>query len=248
MTTSALPPQEPALSEGQRLVDVFIAPSKTFTDLRRNASWWAPFLIIVVVSLAFSYVVDQKVGFRKVVDNQIQLQPKAAERLDQMPADQREKALARQVLITKGVTYAVPLFGLIVYAVFAGVLLGTVKVVTSAEITFGALFALIVYTRLPEVVKAVLTILSLAAGVSSDAFDIKNPVATNAAYFLDPAGSPVLRALLSSLDVITLWTLVLVSIGVACVSQIKRGTAFAIVFGWFAVIVLLQVGIATIFS
>ena len=31
--------QEPApLSEGQRLINVFFAPSKTFTDLRRNAS------------------------------------------------------------------------------------------------------------------------------------------------------------------------------------------------------------------
>ena len=44
-------PQHPApLSEGQRLIDTFIAPSKTFTDLRRNASWWAPFIAIVIVS------------------------------------------------------------------------------------------------------------------------------------------------------------------------------------------------------
>jgi Yip1 domain len=248
MATSALPPQEPPLSEGQRLLDVFIAPSKTFTDLRRNASWWAPFLIIVIVSVMFCYVVDQKVGFRKVVDNQIQLQPKAAERLEQMPADKREKAIAQQVAITKGVAYVVPLIGLVVYAIFAVILLLTVKVVTSANVTFGAFYALIVYSRLPEVVKALLTILSLAAGVSSDAFDIKNPLATNGAYFLDPTASPVLRALLSSLDVITIWTLILVAIGVACISQIKRGTAFAIVFGWFGVVVLLQVGIAAIFS
>jgi len=77
------PSQEPApLSEGQRLVNTFFAPSKAFTDLRRNASWWAPFLIIAVVSLLFIYVVDQKVGFQKVAENQIQLQPKQAERLD----------------------------------------------------------------------------------------------------------------------------------------------------------------------
>jgi hypothetical protein len=248
MATTALPSQEPALSEGQRLVDVFIAPSKTFTDLRRNASWWAPFLIIVIVSFVFGYVVNQRVGFRKVVDNQIQLQPKAAARLEQLPADEREKALAQQVSITKGVLYALPLIGLISYAIFAGVLLLTVKIVSSASVTFGSFYALIVYSRLPEVVKGLLTILSLLAGVSSDAFDIKNPVATNAAYFLDPAGSPVLRALLSSLDVITIWTLVLVAIGIACIAKVKRSTAFAIVFGWFGVVVLFQVGFAAIFS
>jgi hypothetical protein len=248
MATTALPSQEPALSEGQRLLDVFIAPSKTFTDLRRNASWWAPFLIIVIVSAIFTYVLDQKVGFRKVVENQIQLRPKATARLEQMSADQREKAIAQQVLITKVVVYVVPLIGLVLYAIFAGVLLGTVKVVTSAEVSFGALFALIVYSRLPEVVRALLTILSLVAGVSSDAFDINNPLATNAAYFLDPSGSPVLRALLSSFDVITIWILVLVAIGVACVAKVKRGTAFGIVFGWFGVVVLFRIGFAAIFS
>jgi Yip1 domain len=248
MATTAPPSQEPALSEGQRLLDVFIAPSKTFTDLRRNASWWAPFLIIVIVSVLFCYVVDQKVGFRKVSDNQIQLQPKTVERLDQMPADQREKTLARSASITKFVSYAVPVLALIFYAVFAAVLLGTVKITTSAEVAFGALFALIVYTRLPEVIRALLVILSLVAGVSSDAFDIKNPVATNPAYFLDPSGSPVLRAFLGSLDVFTIWTLVLTAIGLTCISKVKRGTAFAIVFGWFAMVVLLQVGAAAIFS
>jgi hypothetical protein len=248
MATTALPSQEPALSEGQRLVNVFIAPSKTFTDLRRNASWWAPFLIIVIVSVIFSYVVDQKVSFRKVVDNQIQLQPRAAEQLEQMAADKREKAIEQRVLITKVVTYVVPLIGLVLYAIFAAVLLATLKVVSNAQVAFGALFAMIVYTRLPEVVRAVLVILSLLAGVSSDSFDIKNPLATNAAYFLDPSSSPVLRALLSSLDVITIWALVLVAIGVACVAKVKRGTAFAIVFGWFALVVLLQVGLAAVFS
>jgi hypothetical protein len=58
-------PQQPApLSEGQRLLDTFIAPSKTFTDLRRSAAWWAPFLISVVISVLFVGVVDHKIGFR----------------------------------------------------------------------------------------------------------------------------------------------------------------------------------------
>jgi hypothetical protein len=67
------PPQsspEPApLSEGQRIAYTFFAPSKTFTDLRRNASWWGPFVLIVIVSFLFCYTVDQKVGFRKVTEN-----------------------------------------------------------------------------------------------------------------------------------------------------------------------------------
>ena len=35
----------PALSQGERVIDTFIAPSKTFTDILRSQSWWLPFLI-----------------------------------------------------------------------------------------------------------------------------------------------------------------------------------------------------------
>jgi hypothetical protein len=243
--SAVVPPQEPApLSEAQRLVDTFIAPSKTFTDFRRNASWWAPFLIIAVVSLSFIYVVDQKVGFRKVVENQIQLQPKRAAQLESLPADQREKNMALQVTITKIISYFVPAIALILYALFAGILFLTLKFGTSADIKYKHLFALIVYTRLPELLRALLATLSLLAGVSGDGFNIENPVATNPGYFIGPDGSAVLRALLTPLDVITLWTLVLTAIGITCISKTKRGTAFAVVFGWYALVLLVRVALA----
>jgi len=237
--------QEPVpLSEGQRLVNTFFAPSKAFTDLRRNASWWAPFLIIAVVSWTFIYVVDQKVGFRKVVENQIQLQPKQADRIERLPADQRQKVMQQQVTVTKIISYAVPVIALSLYAIFAAVLLATLNFGAGAELKYKTMFALIVYTRLPMLLMPLLAMLSLLAGVSSDGFNIENPVATNAGYFVGPDGSPVLRALLSPFDVFTIWTLVLTAIGIACISKVKRGTAFAVVFGWFAVVVLGRIALA----
>ena len=241
---SQLPQEPPPLSEGQRLINTFIAPSKTFTDLRRNASWWAPFLLIVVVSTSFVYVVDKKVGFRKVVENQIQLQPKQADRIDRMPPDQRMTIMQQQVTITKIISYTVPVIALCLYAVFAGVLFATLKFGASAQVKYKALFALIVYTRLPMLFTALLGMLSLVAGVSGDSFNIENPVATNLGYFIGPDGSPVLRALLSPFDVFTIWTLILTAIGITCISNTKRGTAFAVVFGWFAVVVLGRIALA----
>jgi hypothetical protein len=40
----------------------------------------------------------------------------------------------------------------------------------------------------------------------------------------------------------------LVAIGISCISNVKRGTAFAVVFGWFALYILGKVGWAAIFS
>jgi hypothetical protein len=239
-----LSPEPAPLSEGQRLVDVFFAPSKTFSDLRRNASWWAPFLIIAIVSLLFVYTVDQKVGFRKVVGNMIQSQPKQADRIDRMPIDQRQTVMQQQVTITKFISYVIPVIALLIYAVFAAILYATLKFGASADLKYKTLFALIVYARLPLILGPLLAILSLLAGVSSDGFDLRNPVATNLGYFIGPDGSPVLRALLTPLDAFSLWTLILTAIGISCICKVKRGTAFAVVFGWFAVYVLGGVALA----
>jgi hypothetical protein len=248
---SSQPPlsQEPApLSEGQRLADVFFAPSKTFTDLRRNASWWAPFLIMAIVSMLFVYVVDQKIGFRKVAENQMKSQPKQAERMDQMPADQREKVMQRQVSVTRIISYAFVVVLLLWFAIVAAVLLATIKFGAGAEVKFKTLFALTIYASLPGLLKSLLAIASILAGVSSDGFTFQNPVATNPGYFIDPTASPVLYNLLTKFDIFTIWTLVLTAIGITCISKVKSGTAYAVVFGWFIFLTLAGVGITAAFS
>jgi hypothetical protein len=244
-TASAVPPQEPApLSEVQRVVNTFFAPSKTFTDLRRSASWWLPFLITALVAVAFVYVVDQKVGFRKVVENQIRIQPKQADRMERLPADQHERVMQQQTGFWRVFSYATPLVGLIFYAIIAAVLFATFKFAVSADFRFKTMFALVIYAWLPAIFVSLLAILSLLAGVSSDGFMIQNPAATNLGAFLDPTASPALYALLSSVDVFTIWSLFLMAIGVTCISKVKRGTAFAVVFGWYGLWVLIKLGLA----
>src|SRR5262252_11249371 len=87
---SRAPEAAPALSEGARIINTFIAPSKTFTDLRRSAAWWGPFLLMVIVSTGLVYTAGQKIGFRRIMENQMQAQPTAQARLENLPADQRD--------------------------------------------------------------------------------------------------------------------------------------------------------------
>jgi len=156
--------------------------------------------------------------------------------------------MQQQVGFTKGFSYGFPVVLLIWNAIVAAVLFATLKFAASAEIQFKTVFATVIYAGLPGVLKALLAVLSLVAGVSSEGFTFQNPVATNPGYFLDPASSPVLYSLFTSLDIFTIWTLVLGAIGITCISKVKTGAAFAVVFGWFAVLMLIGVGIAAAFS
>jgi hypothetical protein len=106
------------------------------------------------------------------------------------------------------------------------------------------MYALVVFAWLPAIFVSSLAIVSLLAGVSSDGFLMQNPAATNLGIIVDPPSSPVLYSLLSSVDVFTIWSLILMAVGVTCISKVKRGTAFAVVLGWYGLWVLIKLGLA----
>jgi hypothetical protein len=55
-----------------------------------------------------------------------------------------------------------------------------------------------------------------------------------------------LYALATSLDVITIWTLVLLGMGTAIVAGVKRNSGYIAVFGWWAIFVLIGAGLAAV--
>jgi hypothetical protein len=243
-----LPVPEPvaSLSEPERIIDTFIAPSKTFADLRRNASWWGPFLLMVIFSMAFVYVGGQKVGFRKAMENQMRAQPKHQEQIDQLPPDQKEQRLETGTKITKGISYGFPLIQLLILVIIAAILFATFKFAAGADVSFKISLAIVVYAALPGLIRVALAMLSLLAGASPDSFTFQNPVGTNPGYFMNPADSPFLYSLASSFDIFLIWTLVLTAIGFSTVSKVKRGTALGIVFGWWLVFSLIGAGLASL--
>jgi hypothetical protein len=241
-------PDAAPLSEGARIVNTFIAPSKTFTDLRRNASWWGPFLLLVIVSTAFVYTVSVRIGFRKVTENQVQMSPKQAAQLDNLPADQREQQMQQRTTVTRIVSYIVPLFVLVFWLIIAGALFATFKFAAGADVSFKVSFAIVAFAGLPQVLKSLLATITVLAGASPDSFSFQNPIATNPGFLLNPADSAFWYSLASALDIFMIWTLVLTAIGFTCVSKVKRGTALGIVFGWWLTFTLLGAGLAAKFS
>jgi hypothetical protein len=241
-------PEIGSLSELQRIANTFFAPSKTFGDLRRSAAWWGPFLVLSLMSLVFVIVVNNKIGFRKVVENQIQTSPKASDRIEKMPADQREQTLRQQTTITSVISYGYPAVILIWNALVAAVLFATFKFGLSAALNFKTAYAIVMYASLPLVIKTILAIVVVVVGVNTDSFTFQNPVATNPGYFVNAAENHVLYSLGTALDLFMIWTLILTAIGFARSSNLKRNSAFAGVFAWYILFVLVSTAIGAVFS
>jgi len=239
--------ETPALSQVERVVDTFVAPTKTFTDIRRSSSWWMPWLLGAIVGLGMVSIVDRKVGFDKVAENQLQLQPKQAAKLDQLPPDQRAQRMEMSTKLTRDIAYGFPIFTLIIAAVLAAVLMGTFNFGMGAEVRFSQCYAISMYAFLPGVIKALLVILTLLVGTGEN-FTFQNQLASNLGVLFDPNSSHFLYAVASSIDLFTIWTLVLTGIGYSCVTRVKRGACMAVVFGWWAVVTLGGAAIGSLFS
>lgn len=240
----------PGLSQMQRLTNTFTAPSKTFEDIKRgNKSWWMPFLVYVVLGFVFYGVVNAKVGMRQVSENQIKISPKAEDQMAQLTPEQREQRMKISTSITQGLFLGTPVVVLIMGAVISLVLLGTINFGFGGRANFGSIFAVWMYAMLPSCIKTLLGIVVLYAGTAPESFNIKNFAPTNLGAFMNPADTnPALYSLASSIDLITIWTLVLVGIGTALVAGVKRSSGYIASFGWWAVVVLVGAGLAAAFS
>jgi hypothetical protein len=211
-------------------LDAFIAPSATFKDILRSASWWMPFLLLLISSLATAVVVEHKVGFEQVYENQVKMSQKAQDRLAELTPEQRAQNIKISVAATKYFSYGGFVVITVFLALYSLLLWLSFNFGLGAKTTYGQVFAVSMYAALPYLFLSILTIISVLAG-NTEGYDYKNPVATNLAYFLQDS-APWLKGLLQSFDIVKLWSVVLQVIGMAIIAK-KTIAQSAIVVGVF---------------
>lgn len=242
MPPPSVEPAAPALSEPERIINTFLAPSKTFEDLRRNASWWVPFLLSAVFTLIFAVVAVQKLDMDRFMQQQIEQSPSAQKRMEQVPPAQREQVMKIQATFAKVIFYASPIIGLIFGVITALVLWVVFSFIFGGEIGFPRSMAVVFYAFLPGIISSILLTISFLA--SSDPNNINlstNPMPTNPAFFMDPLGNRFVYALISGLDIFKLWIVFLLGLGFAKASSNRKPdtrTALVTMFVIYAILVL----------
>jgi hypothetical protein len=241
--SDAVVEQPAGLSEVERVVDVFVAPTKTFADILRSAKWWLPFVLMVLVTLGTTVAVDRQVGFARVAEVQIHQNPKQEEAFNALTPEQRAARLQGMAKAYRYSSYAS--FVLVLVFVAFGALLywASFNFGLGARTTFGQMFAVWMYASLPRLLSGLLVAILLAAGVNTDGYNMQNPLGTNLAYYM-PDASPWVRTLLSFFDVIGLWVVLLLVIGTAIVAKVSRGKAAVVVLGWWLLGLIVMTGIA----
>jgi len=233
----------------QRVIYTYTAPSKTFNDIKRYATWWVPFLIIVVAGAFLFFAITTKITWQQVYENNQQNAPQFAKDMREKMAPEQRAQSDKYGAISQEVTWALsPLGLLLINVIGAGILLATINFGFGGKARFGALLAVTMYAGLVSwVIKMLLGGIAIFAGLSPESFNIQNFAGTNIGFYLNPQEtSKVLYTIATVLDPLVIWNLVLTSIGVAIVAGTKRSSGYIAVFGWWALFTLIIVCVSAL--
>ena len=247
-TTTAAVPEAPQQHIGAfgRLIGAIVNPRPTFEDIARKPSWLLPLLLLIILSLAITYIFGQRVGWRGFMEKQLA----QSSRAQQLTPEQREHALETQVKVAPILGYVFGVIGFpIIALVVAAIFMGIFNATSSAALDFKTSFGVVTHSYMPFVIASLLGILILYLK-PPDQIDLQNLVASNAGTFLSSDAPKWLLALCTSLDIFTFWVLGLMAFAYSAVrpKKIKFGSALTWIVGIWVVFVLIKVGFTAMFS
>jgi len=212
MATIPAPVAEPqtAISPFGRIIGVFFSPKETFEDIVRKPDWILPAALIVLFSLVAIIALNSHFSWRDYISQQIERSPRAA----QLSAEQKEQEVAVSARFSPIFAYVfgllVPICGLLVIAL---VLWGAFSIMVGAGTNFKTSLAIVSHAVIPASIVGTILFVSVLFLKPVGLFDLDNPVATNVTALLPDDASKGLVALGKNIDLLELWKLILLSIG-----------------------------------
>jgi len=221
-----------------RIVGALVSAVQTFESIRRKPTWVAPLVVLVALNLATTLIVWPKVDFEAAVRAQIEKQQGGGEVDDEAVA---QAAAMQEKIGLPCAVLAMPL-GLVVFAV---VFMVAFKLL-DGEIGFEHSLSTTLYAMMPWVVATLLTVPVVLAQTEIDpeAMQKGGLLASHLGVLLPEDASPLLFAVLGSVDLFSIWAIALLVVGYSIVAGVSRGAAAGTVIGLWLVYVLLKVALA----
>ncbi len=245
-TPVPVPDVQGSMSPLARIGGIFLTPGKVFEDIVKKPNWMQPLAVSLVVVLAVCICLNQRVNWREYIGQQIDKNPRAA----QMTAEQKSQQIEMGAKFAPISTYAFGILGHVVAVLLVALIMwGAYSLMGGISTNFSTAFSIAVHSFLTGLVSGPLFILILYLKPYGTV-DLDNPVATNLAAILPDDSAKWLLALGKSIDIMVLWSLVLVAIGFAAVNpkKMKGAKPYTIALTVWAIFVVLRVGVAFILS
>ena len=208
----------------QACLDILLSPQNTFDTLKDKKGWsWAPFLLVIVTTVALFLYYFTTVDFEWMIDQMLE---QMASQKD-MSSDELQ---ATQDYMTKtSMTWSSTLGGaigiIVINAIMAVYFYLTTKVSSPNELTYGAWYGFSWWVSMPIVVSYFLGALVIA--FSSEGMVSLQDLSPTSLGFLAESSS-VWHSFAGSLNLFSLWSIALGTIGLSSWLNIPSKKAFII--------------------
>ena len=211
-TIPAVPEAAPSLGTLARITGVLFNPKPTFADIAKRPSWVAPMVVLFVIYLGLNFALVQHTDWVEVTKDQIAKSKFAARQIEQLPEEQRARAIEQGAARAKIFRYVRAVIGWpLLILVLSGVYLLAFKLLGGARTNFTTAFAVTAFAHLPmglrELIAIPVTFLKDPASIDPENFLASNPAAILGDL---PAWQMVPLAFL---DVFGIWALILMAVG-----------------------------------
>jgi len=212
------------------------SPAETFSSAARRPVWLVPMIVYVLLSIAGTVLVMPKIDFESVVRAQME---KSGQEID-------DKQLEMIISIQKPVIYAsavvaIPIAILIVGAVH----MGGFRAFGGGG-TFAQYLSVTTLAWMPLLVQSLIGQAVIMTRSSISIEQIQTAVVSNLGFLTSPLDNPARFALLSSIDLFSIWVLALLIIGFGIVSKLPRAQAIGIVVVFWLIYVIGKTGMTAI--
>ncbi|MGH9559522.1 MAG: YIP1 family protein [Bryobacteraceae bacterium] len=217
------------MNEIRRWFNIYFNPPEAFLDIARRPRWWAPAIVIAILSMALVHNYGQRVGWDRVIRQAIETNSRA-QGLSEAQKEQQIELYSRISGETAGFS---ALAGPFLFAIVAGgVYLWIFNLIGRVDLRFHQAAAVAAYSYLPMAISLAVSLAMLNLR-SPDEFDIRNPNAFSLGYFLPMDSSRTLLAFAASMDLFSFWTLALLACGFAVATKIRFSKALiAVIVPW----------------
>lgn len=225
-----------------RVIGALVSPEKTFRSIAERPTWVVPLLLLMLITGLVGYVAGERVDFEKQIRGEMAERGGVSEEEIQQAVGFMEK-FGRILFVIPAV------FAPLVYLLIALIFLVALRL-SGSEIRFGQSFSVLLHAMMPWVVHGLLSlpVILRQEAIDPEAMERGGLLMSNLAALAPEDSGKVLLSLLASLDLFTVWTLILLAIGYRVVARVSTVTAATVAVTLWLLYLAGKLGLTAMFS
>lgn len=223
-----------------RVIGALVSPEKTFRSIAERPTWVVPLLLLTLITLLVGYEVGRRVDFEQQIRQQM------AER-GQVSEEQIERSVDFMEKYGRFFFLAPAVLSPVAYLFIALAFLVALRL-SGSDVRFDQSFSVTLYAMMPWIVHGLLSypLILRQETLDPEALQQGGVLMSNLAALAPEGSGKVLLALLSSLDLFSIWTLVLLIIGYRIVARVSTTSATAVTLTLWLLLLAVKLGAAAI--